>query len=207
MFNDEIYHLMGDNALPLVLVGYSSDGTTNPTVPAHQGGDLIINVASTGSSTTVPTATGAGNVWLSESHSTQNAAIVAYQLVAVTSSNPVSWTGASGVRAVWVFRNAAIDTIQISQGTGTTLDYDDLTGMTASSLVGLYYLSRGAQTAVSAAQPVSPALTQRTARNTSVAAWTGDSNTTLLSSFAPANTTFDTTTSGWMALDFSVKQT
>jgi hypothetical protein len=146
-------------------------------------------------------------VWLSESHSTQNAAIVAYQLVAVTSSNPVSWTGASGVRAVWVFRNAAIDTIQISQGTGTTLDYDDLTGMTASSLVGLYYLSRGAQTAVSAAQPVSPALTQRTARNTSVAAWTGDSNTTLLSSFAPANTTFDTTTSGWMALDFSVKQT
>jgi hypothetical protein len=195
------------------LVGGAGNGTGNPTLPAHQANDLIIDVTSSGSSTTPPAPTAASAfeseaiLWDNQSHGTNSAAISAYYRVASASGRTTNWTGANGQRYSWVFRNAAIDQIAITEGTGTTLDFPELVGMAANSLVGVYVMARVAQTntAAVAVGLLAGGFTQRVNKLTSSAAWVGDTNVTHLSSFNPANQTFDTGTNGWFALAFSVK--
>jgi hypothetical protein len=75
--------------------------------------------------------------------------------------------------------------------------------MTASSLVGGYIFCSTTQTDITAVLP--SGMTERGNRDATPVSMAFDSNGSYLSSFAPSNGTFDTSTSGWIAAAFSIK--
>ena len=193
----------GGGAQTPVYAGYAQSTSINPVPPAHVAGDLLVAVGVRQGSTVAPTADAAWTLWGTESHGSVNLVIAVYYKIAVASGTTITWTNAGNLRAVWRFTTAAPDTLNFSQGTSsTTLNFEAQPTMAANSLVGCYVLSLNAQTDISAITPDS--LTERGKKNTASACWAGDSNTTLLSAYDPANETFDTATP-WMAAIFSIK--
>lgn len=174
----------------------------DPTLTGAVSGRLLV-AAGNRASGTPPTADGAWTLWGTEAHGSIALSQAFYYKIAA-GSDAITWTNATGQRSVWEFSTAAIDTLNFSQGNTTaTLDYEAQPTMTANSIVGLQVVINSAQTATSAAT-AGLGFTQRANRNTSISAWSGDSNTTLLSSFDPASGTFDTSGS-WICGVFSVK--
>jgi hypothetical protein len=124
--------------------------------------------------------------------------------LASAAGTTITITGESGLRQAWAFRNAARDTINFSSsGSGTSLVWEAQPTMAENCLVGGYIYSSSAQTDITAVLPAG--MTERGNRNTLPAEMAFDSDVTLLSTFAPSNGTFDTSTTGWIAGAFSIK--
>lgn len=188
---------------PPVYLGFGAGQTGNPTIPTHEAGNLLVGFGPRASATPATVDTGGWSLWGAEPHGTTALSLAVYYKIAESGSETIAWTNSTSLRGVWVFENAVIDTLNFSQGNGTTtLDWEAQPTMTAGSLVGIGLVANAAQTATSAVAPAG--FTQRANRNTSLAGWAGDSNATLLDSFDPANSTFDTATN-WIAAVFSVK--
>jgi hypothetical protein len=127
-----------------------------------------------------------------------------FSIVASGPGTTITITGESGLRQGWVFRRAALDTINFSSaGSGTSLVWEAQPTMVANSLVGGYVLCNNTQTDLSAVLP--SGMTERGSRDTAPAQLGFDTNGSYLSSFAPSNGTFDTASGGWIACAFSIK--
>lgn len=191
--------------------GYAQSTAGNPTLPTHSAGQLLVSIGSNGTSSTVPTVDQTGGIWannpVAQTHPGTAQAIAMYWMIATGSSHTVSWTNANGLRAVWVFSNAAIDATGLTNGTSTTIDIAALSMVASSCLVLQYVVTNGAQTSFATSVVAPTGLTQRGQRLTASAAWAGDSDTTRLSSYNPASATLDTATTKWTALAVSIKGT
>lgn len=183
-----------------VYTNFWQSSSGNPTLTGVAAGRLLVAAGNRPSATP---ATADWTLWGAEPHGTTALSLAIYWKIAA-GSDTITWTNATGQRAVWEFSDAAIDTLNFSQGAGTTtLDFEAQPTMAPDSLVGMQVIINTAQTSIAAAV-AGLGFTTRNARNTSVSAWAGDSNTTLLSSFDPANGTFDTS-GNWIAGVFTVK--
>jgi hypothetical protein len=183
---------------------YWTSQVGDPTLTGAVAGRLLVAVAGR-TSMTPATADAGWTIWGSpEVHGTAAQSIAVYTKVAA-GSDTITWTNAVGVRSVWEFSNAAKDTINGSQGATTTvLNYEAQPTMAATgAIVGVYVIISAAQTATSAAT-AGLGYTQRSNKNTSLGTWAGDSNTTLVTAFDPANGTFDTS-GNWTMIVFTVK--
>lgn len=186
---------------PVTYVSFNSSSSVDPALPTHQPGDLLIAICGAASATP-PTADAGWNAWGTPETATGRSC-AAFWKRATASNHTVTLTGESGLRAVWNFRGAALDTINFSSASSTTtLDWEAQPTMTANSLVGGFVYAIAAQTNIGVVLP--SGMTSRASKSTSVAGLAFDSDTTKLSSFDPANGTFDTSTS-WIACVFSVK--
>ena len=186
-----------------------NDGT-NPAFTGHQPGDLLIGFGanSLAHSSVAPAATdssgGTWTVWGSLVESTNRAITLVYQY-ATTTSHAITWTGVNGCRQNFVFRDAEIDNkVLATFANSTTLDWPELTPITANSIVCTYIMSRVAQTAVTAVA-LGGSYTTIMTKNSLPAGIVETSSPNFVSSFNPSNGTFDTTTSGHMVGVFSVK--
>jgi hypothetical protein len=190
-----------------MLVGYAGSSTTNPTLPAHIAGDLIVVAATTTASTSLPTAEGY-TLW-GAGASGNNCAMAFLTQVAAGSGTALTITGATGTRSAWVFRNAELGAVAYNNAaTSTVMTWPALVGMEATSYVGGYILSRASQTALSTAvAAAATGLTQRGHTSGSTPSrWVGDTTATYRSSFPGYTGTFDTLTQGSSTGVFSVQQ-
>ena len=189
------------------LIGTSSSQTGDPTIPTHSSKNLIV-VACGAAATTIPTEE-TGNGWTRSfgvAHTGNNASVAVFTKYAVGSSNPINITGDSALRVAWVFENAIWDSAVNAEGTNATLNFAAHTPA-APSLVGVFMYTPTAQTSAAAAFAgiLASGFTQRANRNLSSAGWAGDSGTNLLTSFDPADGTFDTSPAKWLCLSFAVR--
>jgi hypothetical protein len=177
-----------------------SNAAADPTITGSSAGRLLVAVANRNSATPA-TADAGWTLWGTEAHGSAAQSISVYTKVA-TGTDTITWTNAANLRAVWEF-NGAKDTLNGSQGTNATLNYEAQPAMTANSLVGVFVMTTTAQTSIAAAT-AGLGYTQRGFRNASIAAWAGDSNTTRVSAFDPADGTFDTS-GNWTLIVFTIK--
>lgn len=191
---------------PPVLISSPTSQSGNPAFTGHQVGDLLVAIAanSNAHSGAAPVATGGWTVWDSLFESTNRSISLVYK-IATTTSETISWDIANGVRQNHVFRNAAIDNrILITAASSTTLDWPELTPIEPDSIVCTYVMSRNSQTAVTAVE-LGGSYTNTATRNAVPAGLAQTSSPNLVSTFNPANGTFDTISSGHMVAVFSVK--
>jgi hypothetical protein len=186
----------------------------DPVPSAHAAGNLLVNGACnnnthSGVAPNLPSPWTLGDAGDSILGSTNRAAAF-FQQIAASSGQTGAWSNANIPRAVWAFSNAAFDKGVAFEGTGTSLTWPSLTalGMASDCIVCAVVMARAAQTSMATAvgtPMASLGFTQRTVRNSAPAVWVGDTDTTLLSAFAPAAQTFDTGSNGFAGFVFSVK--
>ena len=189
----------------------TSNSTGNPTIGTHLPGDLLIQTGTNGSGGTIPTADDSGEpgFWGSPvaaaAHPGTGQAHAVYIKQATRANHAIQWTNANGLRESWVVANGVYDTgtIQIVHGTNTTLDWPQLLGLKP-CLILAHVVTNGAQTSF-ANVVTATGLTQRHQRTTASAAWAADSANALLTSFDPANTTFDSATAKWTAIVIPIR--
>lgn len=163
------------------------------TIPStYKAGTLIVGI----NQVTQGTAQTAPAPWINLGHvdggGSGCSTAIAYQIAAGTSG--VTWgtwgAGSAGQKVCWQFEDAEIDTYAISSpsGTGTSVDWPALTGMTAKSLVLYSLYTPTQQTAMSF--PPSSDFIERTKRVTAGAgigtATSGDTDTTVMLVYAGA---------------------
>jgi hypothetical protein len=184
------------------LLGQSSSVVTEPTLPTHAVGNLIV-VACGASSSTNPTLTsGPWTTW-GGPFTASGRSITVFSLVASATNHTIAITGESGVRQAWVFGNAAIDQIGTANAASTTNCPWPSLSLTGSCLVGGFAYVNQAQTDITAILPAG--MTERGNKNAASAGIAFDSDTTTLSgTYAPAAGTLDTSGSPITVL-FSIK--
>lgn len=184
-----------------ILIGFSNNSSGNPTPPAHQAGDLLIAAATTGNGTAAAVPSG----WTDWGSLSTNISIRVVYCVAAGSGTTISWTGGVSGRPCWVFRNALRDDLQML--TAATLvapcAWPDLT-IASQAYVGVMAWKEGAQSNIAVVAPAGITWTNRLTKNTATAAWMADS-TSLLTSFTPADGTFDNSTGRHCIAAFSIK--
>lgn len=195
---------------PVLISSPSKQDGTNPAFTNCQPGDLLVAIAANSNthSGVVPAATdssgGTWTAWSSLAESTNRSISIIYQY-ATTQSHTVVWNTVNGIRQNFVFRDADIDNkILATFASSTTLDWPELTPITANSIVCTYIMSRGAQTAATAVD-LGGSYTSVSTRNLTPAGIVQTSSPNFVSSFNPSNDTFDTASSGHMVAVFSVK--
>lgn len=182
-----------------------NDGT-NPTFPTHGAGHLLVSGACNNNthSGLYPTA---GGSWVKadEALASTNRSSALYSLLASAAGQTVSWSNVNIPRVGWAFEHAVLDKYDAFADAGasvTSFTWPSLTalGMASDCIVIACIMMRAAQTSVTGAGTVGEAMvalgfTTRGTRTAAPAYWVGDTNTTLLSAFAPAAQNFDTSTS------------
>lgn len=197
------------------LLGVNTSTSGNAAVPTHSAGNLLV-AGSTNNNTHSSIAPSLPSPWAlgDASHSIlggTNRAAAFFQQIAADNAQTAVWSDTNIPRVVWAFGNAAFDKgIAFEVSTGTSFTWPSLTALSMSSncIVCACVMTRAAQTDIATAIGTPMAalgFTQRLARNTAPAAWIGDTNSTMLSAFAPSAQTFDSATSGYAGFVFSVK--
>jgi hypothetical protein len=187
--------------------GRTDNGTT---ASVSQPGDLLVAVAANRTSGTFPTLTG----WTlveNNVHPTGSQSVSIYQKIAVIANESCTWTGSFGLRSIWSFPNGEFDNYNFSHssGSGTAFAWEAQPVMSANTIVCAYVTTTSNQTSfltplANTISPTGPLFTRNDAG--SAGAWAGDSDFDKLSSFAPSGGTFDTTTTKYTALAFTIKQ-
>lgn len=204
-------------ALPELLPTYIGSATSksgNPTIPAHQVGDLIVGIGIKGAQS-APTVADAnwGAAWSAASDTGSSYSIYT-KVAASTSEGWGTWSNASGARRfVYVFRNAqrghVAGVTMLSGAAGTSVSWPQLnsgSAFTETHFVSASIVCGTVQTAITNLGPA--ALTTDRVRELVAATDSDvvcDSGTANQTSFATEADTLDTT-SVWAIVVFSVKR-
>lgn len=187
-----------------VLVGFANSNSGNPSIPEHQAGDLIVAIGYT-TGLTLPDLPSGFSDWAPDagSQSGNNVSVRLCYQIASGPGTTIAWTGAQASRSVWVFRNAQIDlNAFVNSAADADCEWPTL-ALSTDSLVGLYAAKASTQTDISVIQPAG-AWNERVGRDATTACYVADS-AALLTTFAPAATTFDNAAGTHQLVAFSVK--
>jgi hypothetical protein len=133
-----------------LLVDFFSSSSGNPVIDPHLVGDLLVCVGTHANSNAEITTPTGWTQWLTASGNLASMKVV-YK-IATTTSETIDWASlATGTRAGWVFRDAKIGSIAITNGAAlTAMSYPSLSIATPSVLCSFVH-TRNNQTSLEAA--------------------------------------------------------
>ena len=181
-------------------IGFTSTSSGNPSVATHAIGDTLVAIGVNPTSGTLPTAAGWGIAVVSENVNAQSYTM--YVMTATATNHTISWTNATGLKAVWVIPKGQLDTVNVSNGSSTAFSQEAQPEFTAGSFVLQFVLTNGAQTAFTApmASSVTAGLVARTNKLSASASYAADTGAARLSSLGALTGTFDTATAKWASI-------